>query len=334
VSFAKIFGAAVLVGLLVACKVSMLALGWLPLVPAVAAPFAGGTAAGVGRLGWAAAATLGGVALGFFLGAPGAVLHPEAFRHGVDFLTKQYAGLHPPYCHVDGGPVWDLLGGYFRATLGWPALVAGAVGAVLLATRRRGWELVVVAGPVAIFAGYFSTRTIFFERNLSHVLPLFCVLAGVGMAAAAGALAARVRWPVLGLTLAFGAVVVARPAELTRRLVWEEFSGRGLERHTAFEAEVRGRHPGVALWVEAMMNEEPLDRLRVHFKGGGAPVLVRVVDYHDEWSARYGPSLPAKFDAELVGHFVSGFADVPGCTLHTYNSWTDRYYLVRGPKPR
>jgi hypothetical protein len=97
---------------------------------------------------------------------------------------------------------------------------------------------------------------------------------------------------------------------------------------------VRAAHPGLG-WRDALiMTELPLEALRSYFVTGGSPVLVRVVDYHDEWSARYGARLPVQFEAKLVGSRPSVFADVPGCTLHTYGGWSDRYYLVTGVREK
>ena len=324
----RIFVGAVLMGLAIACKFSLLALVWLPLVPVLAAGWTGcGT---IGRVLGAAGWALLGIGVGFALGAPNAIVHPQVFLHGMNYLSAHYAGLHPPYSHVDGGPVAGMLGGYFLATLGVPALAAGGVGARWLLVRRRWAEAMLLAGPVGLFAGYFCTRSVFFERNLSHVVPLFCVLAGVGVVVTAGGLAARWGGQILAVTVLVCALVILRPAELSGRLVFADFSGRNAANHEVLEAGIRAAHPEKAWWIEAILNGEPLDRLVAHFEKGGAPVVLRVIDYHDEWSARYGAMLPARLKVELIAEFPSTFADVPNCTLHTYNSWTDRYYLVRG----
>lgn len=95
---------------------------------------------------------------------------------------NQYGGLHPPHSHLDGRPVVDMLAAYYVGTLGWAVIGCGTIGVGVLAWRRRWGEWVVLVGPVVLFAGYFSTRGVFFERNLSHVLPLFLILAAVGAA--------------------------------------------------------------------------------------------------------------------------------------------------------
>jgi hypothetical protein len=325
----RVLGAAGMLGLLLACKFSLLALAWLPLVPAVAAGWSGWGPTSA-RLSGAAALTLAGIAVGFVLGAPGAVMHPHAFWNGVHYLTAQYAGLHPPHSHVDGGPVADMLGSYFWSTLGTPALAAGLAGLVWLLLQRRWAQVALLAGPVTLFVGYFCTRSVFFERNLSHVVPLFCVLGGVGVAVAARTLGKRWGGRVTLATLFLTAIVVVRPADLSRRLVVTEFSGRDAVRHEVFESAIRLAHPGKAWWIEAILNSEPVDRIVAHFEHGGGPIILRVVDYHDEWSRRYGATLPVRLNVEQIAEYGSTFPDVPGCTLHTYNSWTDRYYVVSG----
>jgi hypothetical protein len=327
----RVLGAAVILGILVACKFSMLALAWLPLVPAVSAGWSGwrGTS---GRLLGATGLTLIGIALGFVLGAPGAMLHPHAFWNGVHYLTSQYAGLHPPHSHIEGGPVADMLARYFLTTIGTPALVLGAAGLAGLLVQRRWAQATMLAGPVVLFVGYFCTRSVFFERNLSHVVPLFCVLVGVGVVVAARALSSRLRGWFVPLSMMLGLLVVLRSAELSGRLVFTEFSRSRAAEHDAFEEKLRNANPEKEWWIKEILNPKPLDELVEHFEHGGKPIVLRVVDYHDPWSVRYGGDLPKRLNVRQIAEFPSNFDDVSGCTLHTYNSWTDRYYIVSGVK--
>lgn len=326
----RVLGAAFVLGLLVACKFSMLALTWLPLVPAVADGGGVGRGAVVGRVAVAGGLTLAGLAMGFFVGAPGAVLHPGAFWHGVQHLMAQYAGLHPPHSHLEGGPVADMLGGYFLATLGAPALAAGVAGAGWLAWRREWARLALLAGPLVLFAGYFCTRSVFFERNLSHVVPLFCVLAGAGVVAVARGLAGRWSVRVTAVTLGLTALVVIRPADVSWRLVFTEFCGRSAREHDVLESALRAAHPDKPWWTEEILDGKPLDRIAAHFTKGGGPIVLRVMDYRDEWSARSRAEIPVRFNVEQIGERTSTFADIPACTLHTYNSCSDSYYVVHG----
>jgi hypothetical protein len=57
--------------------------------------------------------------------------------------------------------------------------------------------------------------------------------------------------------------------------------------------------------------------------------LLRVQDYHDEWTGQHLALLGKDFEAEPVAVSESIFADVPMSTLRTYGSWTDRFFLVK-----
>lgn len=325
-SVVAVAGGALTVGLLVACKVSMLLLGWMPLVPLIAA-----WRRITGReRGWAVVAVPVGIIAGFAAGAPGAVQDPAAFANGIAFLMKQYGGLHPPHSHIDGGRVADMLGGYYVATLGWPLLVCAAVGGIVLAGRRRWAELALLGGPVALFAGYFATRSVFFERNLSHVLPLFLVLAAVGAVAGAEWLArGRRGWQ--GVVTAAILTACAMPGwRVTWPLVTEEFSGAGSNRHMAFEAALKAKHPG-GEWKEvSLLNDGPLIELAARLKADRKPVLLRITDFNDEWNAYNHKAFVDRFEAKLVADYPGNFVRVPVCTLHTYHSPHDRYYWVTG----
>jgi len=314
------------VGLLVACKVSMLLIGWMPLVPLVAAWRGAARKQRTAAL----ASWLPGVVGGFVAGAPGAVADPAALVNGIEFLMNQYAGLHPPHSRLEGGAVAPLMAGYFVATLGWPVILSACGGAGVLVWRRRWAELVLVGGPVVLFVGYFSTRSVFFERNLSHVLPLFLGLAAVGAMAAAEALGRRVRGSVRVLAPVVFAVLVVASWRVTGPLINMEFSGKGAERHQAFEAELREKFIEVD-WKEVLLlNDGPLVELEARMKRDHCPVLLRVTDFNDEWSAYNLSLLAPRFQARLVGDYPGMFAHVPACTLHTYHSPHDRYFLVTG----
>jgi len=320
-------GAAVVLGVAVACKISLLALAWLPLVTLI--PFERGKAPGLGRCLGVVGLTLLGLVLGFALGAPDAVANLQTYVRGVGYLTQQYAGLHPPHSPLVDQTATGLLTRYYLSTLGGLGLGAALVGAWVCWWRRRWAVAVVLAGPVLLFAGYFCTRTVFFERNLSHILPLGCVLAALGLAAGATWIArrsgVRAAWVLAGLL----ALALLRPTDITRRLI-HEFSGVPAKARAAQRDKLRLTHPDL-IWRETdLLSTAALDELRQHFKEAGGPLLLRVIDYHDEWSAYHGPRLQAQFEAQLLATVPSAFADVASCTLHTYGSGTDRFYVVTG----
>lgn len=318
-----VLGAGALLGLLAACKVSMLLLVWLPLVP-LAANWR------ETRPRWLVLGALPlAIAAGFAAGAPGAVAHPAKFLYGVQQLMTQYAGIHPPHGHRYGGPVVDILARYFSATLGLPVLVCFAVGTAVLGWRRRWTDLALLAGPVLLFAGYFATRSVFFERNLSHVVPLLLVVAAFGAGEMIGWLARRTRVPVALLILVVAALLLTRSVTLTGRLLGQEFSGVAVARHDEFEQNLRARYPD-AEWSDLRLDGPPVEKIADHFRTSSRAVLLRVSDYGDDWTAANLSRLTTRLTAKVVGEFSATFPEVPVCTLTTYFRPHDRYYLVTG----
>jgi hypothetical protein len=326
---------AVTIGLLVACKVSMLLIAWLPLVPVVSAALTDEKRRWW-RHGLLGAAALGAMAAGFALGVPGAISHPEVFLKGVKHLMEQYGGLHPPHSHMSGAMVGDMLAAYFGATLGWPMLMAGVIGVGALAWRRRWAELAVLAGPVVMFAGYFSTKGVFFERNLSHVVPLGLILAAVGVVALVDGVSARWGSPGRRGTAVSAAVILLllamRPGLVAGRLVFEGFSGEAADRRNQAQKSFQAQYP-TAEWRETLLvNSGPLEELAAHFKAGRGTVLLRVTDYNDEWTTVCLRLLTERFELREVGRIEGIFAGHPTSTLLTYTSPLDRVYLVTGAK--
>lgn len=312
------------VGLLVACKVSMLLLAWLPLVPLMAV----GPEGRKKWVGWVLAPSA--IAAGFAVGAPGAVAHPSQFLNGVQYLLTQYSGVHPPHSHLGGGPVVDMLGRFYGATLGWPLLACGVLGVVILAWQRRWAGLILVAGPWTLFMGYFATKSVFFERNLSHVLPLLFILVAQGVVWLAEAFARRVRMSVPVLAALLFGLLIVRPASLTVQLVWWELSGRASQARGAFEAALRERHPAAVLRLTSLLVDAQLEDVAAHFRSSQVPLLLNVADYRDEWTASCLRRLAQRYVIQRLSERAGSFPTVPTSTLLTYHSWHDHYFLVTG----
>lgn len=310
-----------LTGLLLACKVSLVLVAWVPLWAAWCHGASGGQRIRFGVL------TAAAVFAGFALGAPGAVLQPEKFLHGVRYLTQQYARGHPPHGHIWGARVWDLEVNYVWVTVGGAILALALAGALSLWRRGQTEALALLALPPVILGGYFGTQAVFFERNLSPVLPLLLVLAGIGAATIVMPWAPRWRWPV-GVGVAV--VMLLGPWQVTRPLVFEELSIRGAQERAALDERMRSRWPG-ALWMEdAIVGAGVIARLEEHFRASGQPVLLRATDYHDEWSDHTRGQLEGKFILERLEVRPSSFPQVPVCTLLTYHSARATYYRITG----
>jgi hypothetical protein len=78
-----------------------------------------------------------------------------------------------------------------------------------------------------------------------------------------------------------------------------------------------------------LLDAVPLEEMARRFDLEETPLVLRVQDYHDEWTRRRLAQLGREFEVETLGINASIFRDVPASTLHTYASWTDHYFLVK-----
>jgi 4-amino-4-deoxy-L-arabinose transferase-like glycosyltransferase len=322
--------AAFLVGLLCACKVSMLFFAWMPAYPLLVA-WRNRRFQGTSRLAAALAAVGLSTALGFAAGAPGALKNPGAWRYGVQKLFEQYSGMLPGFSHAAGGPTGDLLLQYFGTTLGWATMLLFVIGGLTYLARRSWNELFLVYLPPLAFMAYFSCKSVYFERNLSHVVPLYLLGAAYGIQTLIAA--AERRWPgwlAPALVAALlGAAVVWTPADCSRRLVCRVFSGKDSRSRAAYFQQLAAKYPGQPP-IEAFLVTLVTDNIDEAIRAGRVPVLVRLWDLADEMSVQALRRFVDTYEATEVGRFNSTFRRVAPCTLRTAGSWTDRYYLVSG----
>lgn len=121
--------------------------------------------------------------LGMLLSAPYAVLDPEGFLHGIHLLLTQYNDNVSPADWLDAVlPSARELFPYLAGFFGWPAIflfVASLLvrAPVLRAVVRLSWLV------TAAYLLVFSHATVFFERNLSHLLPLWAICFALGSVA-------------------------------------------------------------------------------------------------------------------------------------------------------
>lgn len=335
------FIAAVVFGFLLATKVS-----FLPLAPVLILAWVPRNGTGLPRSllrrptarelrapASIAAILCAGTALGFALGAPYAVLHPGAYWDGIELLSVQYHRVHWPHSLPGAGLLERLAFGFrfFRATLGLPLLLAALWGGAACVLARNWRAALLFALSLPLFA-YFCATPAFFERNVSHLLPLVLLFAAYGAWHAAG-LAAR--WPIRSGVrgwarwragavrgAAFAALLI--PVALTEtattaklRFVvlpgYEERRVTALRQSLEAEFGVRALDPG---WIASV------DEAKLMIPGGCAPALVRFRWPLDAVSQSVLDWLTTSEGFRDVGRVESAFSDIPTSTLHTYHSAT------------
>lgn len=325
---ARLFLTALVVGLLVATKISMLGLIPLLFLPrdeththqrfwrAVLAY----TKQARHDLPRRAAAALPGVLIGFVLGAPFALVHSGDYTTGVEFLIRQYSTPQWPYGLGEATFAQRLVyvGDYLGTTTGALVLALSVAGAVWAGAQRNFRALGVFALTV-IVAVRFATYPTFFERNLSHLIPIILIFAAYGSVRVCALVAARLTsarpW-LAPATLVVGLAIVLIPAvRMTTLLLAVEISGKSRAELNKLRREVAVAHGVEPTLLSGDQNYAELAERNFHHCG---PWLLEVVHFHSARSDAALPRVSAEMGFREVGRFVSKFAYVPAGSIHTY----------------
>lgn len=168
-------------------------------------------------------------AVGFVLGAPYALLDPQAYVEGLRFLNNQYAGGQPPHSRVIHSPwgqaVW--IASFFLVTCG-PLVLAGLVAPAL--ARPPAWVVGVWLSSIATFLWFFNQR-VFFERNFS--LAVLGAIVLVGWLAAHRPRLAAILAVVSALPMAWWSQQILEETldHHLRRTQWEQAQGLQVARY-------------------------------------------------------------------------------------------------------
>ena len=132
----------------------------------------------------------------------------ERFRHAMEMLSDSYSTGMPTAEPLGSGWVYQLTTS-LRYGVGWPLLAAAAVG-TLVAARRQGPALAVVAAFVVPYYALAGESRLLFVRYVMPLVPFVCLAAAVATAAVAPAVARFRPGLASGLT-ALLALAIATP---------------------------------------------------------------------------------------------------------------------------
>jgi hypothetical protein len=272
----------------------------------------------------------GATILGMLVGVPDAFFHPGAYWNGVQYLRDQYAGVHRPHGNVSGGNTLNLEVNYFWQTLGPVLMILAVVGAVSLfrAKRKLIWASLCI--PIAFYFAVFSLQATFFERNLSHVVPLMLMLSAAGLTFIVEYARAR-SMPrsipsVLAMVLFIGAI--APPALLSYKIAFVAMATSTEERAKKYEENLLNQTGKSIDEIDTLLSDQQVSHLIDVAGQSERTILVRVLDYNDPFTVRNIDELGRHVQVKQVGFFPSLFTDLQASTLHTYHSHSLRYLLL------
>lgn len=174
--------AAILCGAAFACKFTGLLLIFVPFIALVYRPLPGSGLTFSRAASWLALSIAGFVA-GFGLSAPYALINFEKFLWGIQYVFWQYGLGQPMGSSVYPelvNPISDALEAYILA-LG-PFFCAMVVLAFWFGWRNKSERrnLVIIASTPIICLASIVTQDQFGLRNISHAMPILCILASAG----------------------------------------------------------------------------------------------------------------------------------------------------------
>lgn len=311
---AYLIAAAFCCGLLLACKVSLLLICFVTLVCL--------WRAGQFRLQYALL-WAGCVLAGSFAGMPGAFLDPQAFLRGLAFLRHEYANELLPHSLTDSPYCYRLLFPYFWQTGGALFCLFTAAGAFALAWRRRVLRSLLLTVPVVFYLLYFGWQRTFFERNLSHVVPLAAMLCAAGVAW----IAKSIRWPRLAPLLL--CLVLIQPLAVSIKLVFTAMRTTSEERAREYERQLEAREHAPVVSSGDLHTPKALGSVVEAAAQATGPFILRAHDFNDPYTERGFHRLQQLLTVREIGRFPSLFDGFAPSTLYVYHSAALRYILVK-----
>lgn len=317
----------VVVGFLVACKITFVVLLAVPLMAAVAQPRQ--SLRPTMKL---LHVVVLGLLVGFVCGAPYALPHLSAYSHGLTMLLAQYASEHRPHGLPDGNMLQRLVycGRYFVAIgAGWMLLLA-AVGWIHLLRQKR-YEMAAIGGISALVFIYFSCKPVFFERNLSFTIPIFAIMASVAVLAIYDRLSRR---PYIQTALV--AVLIGLTSVPMGLFVWRieshVFAGQLETDRQNMRDSLREKYGGPGVTFGCLFSDAEYQKLCYLITSCKSGMIIEIQEANDSYTRQYLDRLVKEFPAMVVGHVPSPLeaTGLPPSTLYIYHA-VGYFYVVRTP---
>lgn len=243
-----------------------------------------------------AALTVLAFAIALFVLAPFMFINADVTLNGLAYLQNQYDGLHPPHSLKFGNAIHYFLHNLHFFVLVIPAIfVLGGIGLFYGTRTERIW-IAALLSTFLILLLYFSTRTVFFERNYAHAIVPAIAAAAIGLFV----LRRRVELPA---TLIVLACVLFVPVNMSVAVV--QGIHQGADDLAQFQ-QARGLSDHVRISEEHSLSNQYLPECG----------LFVFADFNDDFSEIYTASaVAAGYAIDAV--YLSRFRVLPTSTLHT-----------------
>ncbi len=330
-SYKLCFWCAFLLGFLSASKVSLAALLYLPACAIWIVFKPEHSRAGLAMLRHFAV-TITGILAGFLLGVPYVLPHRQEWWAGWKSLREQYSHPFPPHGPDPEGYCFGYIATYFWKTFGAALIIVAVIGVIYLA-RRKSYRLVLFLGsPILVYYAIFSLQESFFERNLSHVVPLIAILAAAGCAEVWERMEESISSRDLRIVALSLMVLLCLwvPLGISWRLAVKVLGAKLYEANPFYDVFIRDSHKGLPVYTDNLFFIQSLDRLRDRSLENPNGFVIELEDAGDETSQHRLSIAQRLFNMKLLATSPGHFADLPVSTMQIYHSKNHSWYLVRG----
>ncbi len=263
------------------------------------------------------------VMIGFIIGTPYAVLEPKKYLNGVTYLMNQYAGIHPPHSHKNYSYlsqfVW--ISEYFFKTHG---IFFFLFPIILLFFKKKEIDLgkICILFLICLFyLLYFSTRSVFFARNFSHIVPIILLLSTIAINF------------IFHHQTSFFAKTIILVVLITTLYTEISVSYQIFQNTQPYYIKKKSQH--LQKVEEHLCLQYKTNIYNIAFPeifasknifNTNSHMILKVIDYQDDWSKNFIKKLKYAGLKEVY-ILYSDFYNIPTSTLHTYHSPTYHYFL-------
>lgn len=294
-----LFTAGIMLGLLVATKFTLIVFGVsLPFVL-----FFSGQELFIKKIGLQLLLFAAAFCSGFLLGAPYVASDFWGYLDGIKELMLEYH-LHPPHSHIDGGNTFIMQAEFYLKVYGFAFLSTFAI-LVMYFYKQVSKLTVIYASNSILFFFLIGFAGVFFERNLTPVMPIYFLMSGVLINSIKNLRYAQI----------FFGLLFILPLFYWTLNIWHVQTKQYTADIDKFEFEITQNIHPKKIEHKAMIGDP------------SSCGLVRFIDYSDPWSENSRIDYLAN-GWLLLAKRISPFTALPTSTLHTYLA-ADIYWFMK-----
>jgi hypothetical protein len=245
------------------------------------------------------------------MGNPYAIVHPSLFFEGSMVLLRQYSSSVTPLGLHDS----DLLGRvgyairYLLYTVG-PLVMTGVVVSLL----RCGWSERLLLGLTVFSTLYLGSRSVFFERNFDHCLPILFLYGWIGI-------------ELILRQVAFGKIVVffllfligIAPTTYYGMILQSQIlSGSYNRKYTSYLNQQNSQSGGNWVVWPNMVYGDPVPALKRHIAGKPLPFTIVFSYPGDRYSKKAIREFLSEYEFVKVSELKSPLIHIPPSTMQEY----------------